>query len=234
MLLSKFHCNSSNHRDYSHRFRAAAVAAATATESTDGTEVVRYIRRRKFGQKRRSIYVKRRVPVANSKATKNDSMITHDDSISQDNITNDDDEHSQEYVSRRRISTIDESKKEEEEEQGEEEEEEVNQPLSPPLSEKIPSPPKTTSKEPILKQSRLDRFLKVVRPTDESNGKSIPVSTPEKININGENDRPKEQILTPRRRITRLTQLQPENEQPSSIINNETSSENPIKPDGKC
>ena len=83
-------------------FRSAAIAAELADGSNQGntTEVVRYIKRRKFGRKRRSIYVKCRV------SNKNEVI-----------ITNGDDEHSQEYISRRRPSNIDESTKEEEEEE---------------------------------------------------------------------------------------------------------------------
>jgi len=81
-------------------FRAASLA-----DNLNSTEFIRYIRKRKFGQKRRSIIVKRRTPIKNEPI-----------------ITNNDDEHSQEYVSRRRISTINESIKEEEEEVGEREE----------------------------------------------------------------------------------------------------------------
>ncbi|CAF4795764.1 unnamed protein product, partial [Rotaria sp. Silwood2] len=94
--------------------------AGTLTESTDGsnpantTEVVRYVRRRKFGKKRRSIYVKYRV------SNKNES-----------NVINNDDEHSQEYIARRRDSIINESTKEDEGEEEEEAEKERTPPSSP-------------------------------------------------------------------------------------------------------
>jgi hypothetical protein len=58
------------------------------------------MKRRKFGRKRRSIYVKYRV------SNKNEAV-----------ITNDDNEHSQEYIARRQPSNLDESTKEEEEEE---------------------------------------------------------------------------------------------------------------------
>ncbi|CAF3351175.1 unnamed protein product [Rotaria socialis] len=73
------------------------------SESADGlnqtktTEIVRYVRRRKFGKKRRSTYIKCRV------SNKNES-----------NIVNHDDDQSQEYIARRRDSIVNESVKEEE------------------------------------------------------------------------------------------------------------------------
>lgn len=198
MLWSKFRSISSSNRIDLFSFRAAQ------TETNEGTEGVRYVRRRKFGQKRRSIYVKRRVSAGNSKASKNESMITHEDSLSQDpTINDDDDEHSQEYVPRRRISTIEENK-----------------------DEKIPTPPSppknVTTKDPILKQSKLDRFLKVVRPDVEDSTK-----TPEKKSTNTENDRPTEIILTPRRRLNKLTQLQTEND-PTTPIKTDSNVEDPL------
>ena len=72
-------------------------------ESVDGSnqpntnEVIRYIRRRKFGRKRRSIYVKCRTSII-----KNESI-----------VTNNNDEQSQEYISRRRDSAVNESAEEE-------------------------------------------------------------------------------------------------------------------------
>ena len=128
---------------------------ASTTDGADGsngTEPVRYVRRRKFGQKRRSIYVKRRVPT-NQKPDKNESIITHDDSTARED---NDDEHSQEYISRRRISTIDESEHEPKEEI----------PVVPTVV--VPSPPKPPPKQTTFKQLKLDQFLKVVRPDASS------------------------------------------------------------------
>jgi hypothetical protein len=73
--------------------------AGDGLNSGNTTEGVRYIRRRKFGRKRRSYYVKYRVS-----------------NKTQSNTTNHEDEHSQEYISRRRDSAADGSAKEEEEE----------------------------------------------------------------------------------------------------------------------
>ena len=110
-------------------------------ESGDGAnsgntmEVVRLIRRRKFGRKRRSYYVKYRV------SNKTES-----------NVSRHEDEQSQEYIARRPDSNAeDESSKEEEEE---EEEGEAKTP--PPPS----SPVKSPWKEPKYRQLTLDHFLK--------------------------------------------------------------------------
>lgn len=107
------------------------------------TEVVRYVRRRKFGKKRRSVYVKYRV------VNKNEP-----------NIVNHDDEHSQEYIARRRDSIMNETMKEEEEEEREQEvkpklEETEIEEKSEPLS-----PVKSSPKQPTFKQLTLDQFLK--------------------------------------------------------------------------
>lgn len=127
-------------------------STANPSESADGsnanntTEVVRLIRRRKFGRKRRSYYVKYRV------SNKPES-----------NHTNHEDEQSQEYITRRRESAAEKSTKDEEdEEEGEEEEEEAEheeeqQPKTPPPPS---SPIKSPSKEPKYKQLTLDQFLK--------------------------------------------------------------------------
>jgi hypothetical protein len=71
-------------------------SAENPTESADGantTEVVRYVRRRKFGRKRRSVYVKQRI-------------VNKPESIHPTNH----DEHSQEYISRRRDSNEEKEK----------------------------------------------------------------------------------------------------------------------------
>ncbi|CAF4341813.1 unnamed protein product, partial [Rotaria magnacalcarata] len=102
-----------------------------------------YIRRRKNGQKRRSILVKRRTPI--NKPLKNESIITHDDSCIADKTVDDNDEHSQEYKPRRPVSIIYESTEEE---------------TSAPV---VPSP-KIAVKPPILKQLKLDQFLTVIPP----------------------------------------------------------------------
>ena len=85
----------------------------------------------------------------NQKPDKNESIITHDDSTARE----DNDEHSQEYISRRRISTIDESEHEAKEEI----------PVVPVVV--VPSPPKPPPKQTTFKQLKLDQFLKVVRPS---------------------------------------------------------------------
>jgi hypothetical protein len=109
-------------------------------------------------------------------------MITNDDSCTADIITNDDDERSQEYVPRRRISTINESLKEEEE----------NQTIPLSLS------PKISLKQTIFKQLKLDQFLKVVEtsPTASNEEKSLSHSE-----LNNDD------IHTQTRRITRHTRL---------------------------
>jgi hypothetical protein len=165
----------------------AAALSAIKTESMDGSnanDTVRYVRRRKFGQKRRSIYVKRRMPIASQKTNKNDSIMTNEDSCAHDSNIPNDDEHSQEYISRRRVSTIDESNKEEEEEgggggegEGEGEQQSLRQENIENEHDKneeeitkqdIPLPsvssPKSAVKEPTFKQLKLDQFLKSVRP----------------------------------------------------------------------
>jgi hypothetical protein len=158
--------------------------------------VVRYIRRRKFGHKRRSLIVQRRT-IINNKPNKNESLITHDDSCVTDIITNDDDddEHSQVYVPRRRISTINESIKEEQEQEQEEE----NKIIIPKSSS-----PKLSLKQPILKQLKLDQFLKVVQPTENSLMDEKP-----KLDQNGDikNDNNNEEIYPHIRRINRHTRL---------------------------
>lgn len=84
--------------------------------STNNPESIRYIRRRKFGRKRRSIYVKYRV------SNKTES-----------NATNHEDEHSQEYIARRQDeSSVDESTKD-----GEDDSEQIPSPVNP-----IPNQPK--------------------------------------------------------------------------------------------
>ena len=97
-------------------------AEAALLESND---TIRYIRRRKTGNKRRSILVKRRTGLSMHKS---DSL-----------ITNDDDEHSQEYVSRRRIITPMNIN---------DEQEQQRPPSSPKLS---------------FKQLKLDRFIQIVQ-----------------------------------------------------------------------
>ncbi|CAF1051676.1 unnamed protein product [Rotaria sordida] len=128
------------------------------TESADGsnqtntTEVVRYVRRRKFGKKRRSIYVKYRV------SNKNEPNI----------ITNDD-EHSQEYIARRRDSIINEPTKEDDDKEGDDEEEEQEEVVEKE-EEKIPpsSPTKLSIKQPTFKQLTIDQFLKKIPTTNSS------------------------------------------------------------------
>ena len=110
----------------------------------------------------------------------NDSIITNEDSYTSEFIIKDDDERSQEYVPRRRISTINESIKEE--------------PESIPVS----SSPKVPVKPSIFKQLKLDQFLKVVQ--------SDPVDTSEETNQHPpELNHDDSQVHT--RRTTRHTRL---------------------------
>ncbi|CAF3716208.1 unnamed protein product [Adineta steineri] len=150
--------------------------AADLDDEGNTIEIVRYVRRRKFGRKRRAIYVKCRVTNKNESIT----PTIHD-------------EHSQEYISRRRDSLANESAKEEEEvEAAEEEETDVNdnddskkEKSSPPP----PSPPKSPSKQPSFKQLTMDQFLKKL----PSNSSVIENSKPEKIfEISPENNRNEE------------------------------------------
>lgn len=134
-------------------FRAACLAA----DETNPSESVRYIRRRKFGQKRRSILVKRRTPMKHS-LMKNDSMMSNEDSYTNEFIYKDDDERSQEYVPRRRISIIDKTIEEEPE----------------PEPTLVSSSPKVSIKSTVFKQLKLDQFLKVVQ--------SDPILTSEETN----------------------------------------------------
>lgn len=99
---------------------------------------MRYVRRRKFGRKRRSVYAKYRV------ANKNESNVS----------SHPEDEHSQEYISRRRDSAVTEPAKNEETEKEEEE-------------EKQPVTPKSPSKQPTFKQLTIDQFLKKIPSADE-------------------------------------------------------------------
>lgn len=209
------------------RSRAANLAAATAGDSVEGSngpDGVRYVRRRKCGQKRRSIFVKRRMPVPNhQKATKNDSLITHDDSCTQDTIMNNDDEHSQEYISRRRISAINESNIEQEQPQQKEEEEQEATEVEEKKKEEEPaapatpviSTPKKSSKPTAFKQLKLDQFLKAARPVAETS----PPSTKEKLDSDSvpvtdaeKQDEPCEQTPSITRRSTRDTHLSSDNE----------------------
>ncbi|CAF4226030.1 unnamed protein product [Rotaria socialis] len=174
----------------------AVEAALLHAESNDGSnpnETVRYIRRRKNGQKRRSILVKRRTPT--NKPLKNESIITHDDSCIADKTIDDNDEHSQEYKPRRPVSIINEST-----------EEETSAPVVP--SPKIPIKP------PILKQLKLDQFLKAIPPEADSLAN-------EELEIKSENS---EEIHLQSRRISRNTRL-------NSASKFENSSESSNKPD---
>jgi hypothetical protein len=169
-------------------FRAASLA-----DNLNSTEFIRYIRKRKFGQKRRSIIVKRRIPIKNEPI-----------------ITNNDDEHSQEYVSRRRISTINESIKEEEEE-----EENKTIPKS--------SSPKLSLNQPTFKQLKLDQFLKVVQPIENSTNEDISQLNSE---INNED------IYAKTRRITRNTRLHSTSKSETDLVKIENEISNKISDDG--
>ncbi|CAF0995130.1 unnamed protein product [Adineta steineri] len=200
--------------------REAAEAASLSTELADGSnlnEGVRYIRRRKFGHKRRSLIVKRRTPVS-KKSTKNDSMITHNDSCAMDVITNGgDDEHSQEYKPRRPKPIINESIKEEIEEEQEE-----NKNIDPVIS-----PPKIPIKQTTLKQLKLDQFLKVVQPPaiDSFNDVKSEANHVLPSDLEAKNDDDNDDIHLQTRRITRNTRLHSTSE--TDLIKNEntTSSE---------
>ncbi len=158
-----------------------------AADESNPNEGVRYIRRRKFGHKRRSILVKRRTPVHKQSFNRNESMITNDDSCTADIIANYDDEHSQEYVPRR-ISIINEPIKEIE---GEEENQTIPLSLSPKIS----------LKQPIFKQLKLDQFLKVVET-------SPTVSNEETSQTNLSHSETNNDVTpTQTRRITRHTRL---------------------------
>jgi hypothetical protein len=188
--------------DFSLFCRAAASLAADDSNPTEG---VRYIRRRKFGQKRRSILVKRRTPI-HKQSLKNQSM-----------ITNEDDEHSQEYVPRRRISTINESIKEEREEEKEE-----NQTIPLSLS------PKVSLKQQIFKQLKLDQFLKIFQPSTTTSNEETSQTNLSHSELNNDDSN------TQTRRITRHTRLHStsksetdpikiENEISSEIVNHQES-----------
>ncbi|CAF0824535.1 unnamed protein product [Adineta steineri] len=200
--------------------REAAEAASLSTELADGSnlnEGVRYIRRRKFGHKRRSLIVKRRTPVS-KKSTKNDSMITHNDSCAMDVITNGgDDEHSQEYKPRRPKPIINESIKEEIEEQ-----EEENKNIDPVIS-----PPKIPIKQTTLKQLKLDQFLKVVQPPTIDSFNDVKSESNHVLpsDLETKNDDDNDDIHLQTRRITRNTRLHSTSE--TDLIKNEntTSSE---------
>ena len=116
--------------------------SADGTNPNNTTEVVRLIRRRKFGRKRRSYFVKYRV------STKPET-----------NTTNHVDEQSQEYITRRRDSIAEKSTKDEDEEEEEVEDQPQEQERSKTPS--LPSSPvKSPSKETKYKQLTLDQFLK--------------------------------------------------------------------------
>ncbi|CAF5030609.1 unnamed protein product, partial [Rotaria sp. Silwood1] len=198
--------------------REAAEAALLEAESNDGsnpTEIIRYIRRRKYGQKRRSIIVKRRTPM-NNKSNKNESIITNDDSCTIDTTINDIDEHSQEYKPRRQFSIIHETIEQEE-----------NKSISPTPSLKL------TLKQSTFKQLQLDQFLKVIQPdgnlltNEESKINHISHSN---IETKNEND---EEIHLPSRRINRNTRLNSTSKIDTDLIikSNENSSETLNKPD---
>ncbi|UJR10028.1 hypothetical protein I4U23_014251 [Adineta vaga] len=117
-----------------------------AADDGNTTEMVRIVRRRKFGRKRRCIYVKYRVSNKNETNTNNHHH----------------DEHSQEYISRRRDSIVNESTKdatEDEEIEQEEEEEETTSEIKTIVS------PKSPSKQPTFKQLTIDQFLKKIPST---------------------------------------------------------------------
>lgn len=130
-------------------------------DGTNTTEVVRYIRRRKFGRKRRSVYVKYRV--SNNKTESNATTTTTTNTNT--NTTTHEDEHSQEYIARRRDSEVDGSNKEDEEEEDSDDDDESDEDEreeSPPAS-----PPKTPTNQPKYKQLTLDQFLKKSSPTEQ-------------------------------------------------------------------
>ncbi|CAF0753313.1 unnamed protein product [Adineta ricciae] len=117
-------------------------SAGNMTDAVDHgntTETVRIVRRRKFGRKRRSVYVKCRA--ANKSGTNTENHHT--------------DEHSQEYISRRRDSLVNESTKDAtEDDDGEEKEKEEEEKIRSPIT------PKSPSKQPTFKQLTMDQFLK--------------------------------------------------------------------------
>jgi hypothetical protein len=132
-------------------------------------------------------------------------------------ITNEDDEHSQEYVPRRRISTINESIKEEREEEKEE-----NQTIPLSLS------PKVSLKQQIFKQLKLDQFLKIFQPSTTTSNEETSQTNLSHSELNNDDSN------TQTRRITRHTRLHStsksetdpikiENEISSEIVNHQES-----------
>ena len=85
--------------ELSIRLNSAGHDAVDGSNPVNSAEVVRYVRRRKFGRKRRSVLVKCRM------ANKHLSNVTNDA----------DDEHSQEYISRRLSASVYESAQEDDE-----------------------------------------------------------------------------------------------------------------------
>lgn len=212
---------------YNSLFRAASQAANDTADGSNGTEVVRYVRRRKCGQKRRSVYVKRRMNVSTSKLNKNESIITNEDSCTtRDTITNDDDDHSQEYVARRPVSLVDETNKDEEKMIEPEIEKALVTPTSPILSIA-----KTPSKTSNYKQLKLDQFLKIHRPVTSINealdtlnetSKLSPISISvsdldkERIIQNQKVTNETQEVSDEIRKINRNTRLQSETDQIST------------------
>ncbi|CAF1355379.1 unnamed protein product, partial [Adineta ricciae] len=199
--------------------REAAEAASLAAEAADGCQTadgVRYIRRRKFGQKRRSIIVKRRTPMAN-KSNKNDSMITHNDSYSADIIANDVDEHSQEYKPRRSKMVASEPVIKEddiEEEEGEEKDSATATVMQEETkTAPVESSPKPPAKQSAYKQLKLDQFIKIA--SVKETPVSVKASTDEKPESNNHVPYPEteaktdsnDEVQSETRRITRNTRL---------------------------
>lgn len=176
------------------------------TNGNNTTEVVRLIRRRKFGRKRRSYYVKYRVSNKTETTT-----------------TNHEDEQSQEYATRRRDSAAEKSTKDEDEEEEEEvEPEEEERPKTPPPPA---SPVKSPSKEPKYKQLTLDHFLKKL-PSKPSVSEETPVEPVSEDKT--------DELRSPRR-TKRLSNTHTSKSETDLVkMANGTSEETPIKSTRKC
>ena len=161
-------------------FRAALLETETM-ENANSTKTIRYIRRRKKGQKRRSIIVKRRFP-SNCKINKHESIISHDDtSTKATSMNNNENEHSQEYQSRLHEST-----------KGE---------------DKTMTSPRITLKQPALKQLKLHQFLETSQLTDNLPvDDKLKLNHPSHTNSEAKHEN-SDHIYAQSRRITRFTRL---------------------------
>ena len=187
-------------------FRAASLKTELTMNDSNSTEFVQYVRRRKSGQKRRSLIVKRRLPM-NNKLNRNQSINSNENNSTINTTTiinNEDDEHSHEYQPHEKLLIMNQLLSNENEDDQ--------------TTSIIPSP-RVTVTQPILKQLKIDQYLQVSQSKDNEsklNSQQNSYFNSEKINNN--------EMST--RRITRNTRLNSTSK--SEIINHNVTISNEI------